>query len=153
MRHITQCRFKLTGKVSNWIFQNFCQPVREFLSIYVKDKKNLLSWYEHIDTFVLKQHSKRADSIYKYDKLHQNKLNVTKLLNCKLSYIYFIYLEKEMANHSSILAQETPWTKAEPGGLQSMGSQRVGHNLATEHWTQNDSLKGGECVFRSHPWL
>ena len=33
-------------------------------------------------------------------------------------------LEKEMATHSSILAWTTPWTE-EPGGLQSMGSQRV----------------------------
>ena len=36
-------------------------------------------------------------------------------------------LEEEMAPHSSILAWEIPWTE-EPGGLQSMGSQRVGHN-------------------------
>ena len=36
-------------------------------------------------------------------------------------------LEKEMAPHSGILAWEIPWTE-EPGGLQSMGSQRVGHN-------------------------
>ena len=35
-------------------------------------------------------------------------------------------LEKEMANPSSILAWETPWTE-EPGGLQSMELQRVGH--------------------------
>ena len=35
-------------------------------------------------------------------------------------------LEKEMATHSSILAWRTPWTE-EPGRLQSMGSQRVGH--------------------------
>ena len=33
-------------------------------------------------------------------------------------------LEKEMATHSSILAWEIPWTE-EPGGLQSMGLQRV----------------------------
>ena len=39
--------------------------------------------------------------------------------------------EKKMATHSSILAWEIPWTE-EPGGLQSMGSQRVGHNLATK---------------------
>ena len=37
-----------------------------------------------------------------------------------------------MATHSSILAWEIPWTE-EPSGLQSMGSQRVGHNLETEH--------------------
>ena len=36
-------------------------------------------------------------------------------------------LEKEMATHSSILAWKIAWTE-EPGGLQSMGSQRVGHN-------------------------
>ena len=36
-------------------------------------------------------------------------------------------LEEEMATHSSILAWEIPWIE-EPGGLQSMGSQRVGHN-------------------------
>ena len=36
-------------------------------------------------------------------------------------------LEKEMATHSSILAWRTPWTQ-EPGGLQSTGLQRFGHN-------------------------
>ena len=35
-------------------------------------------------------------------------------------------LEKEMATHSSILAWKIPWME-EPGGLQSMGPQRVGH--------------------------
>ena len=36
-------------------------------------------------------------------------------------------LEEVMATHSSILAWKIPWTE-EPGGLQSMGSQRVGHD-------------------------
>ena len=36
-------------------------------------------------------------------------------------------LEEEMATHSSILAWELPWTE-ESGGLQSMGSQRIGHD-------------------------
>ena len=35
-------------------------------------------------------------------------------------------LERGMATHSSILAWRIPWTE-KPGGLQSMGSQRVGH--------------------------
>ena len=35
--------------------------------------------------------------------------------------------EEEMATHSSILAWKIPWTE-EPGGLQSMGLQRVGHD-------------------------
>ena len=44
-------------------------------------------------------------------------------------------LEEEMATHSCILAWTIPWTE-EPGGLQSMGSQRIGHdwsNLAYMH--------------------
>ena len=40
-------------------------------------------------------------------------------------------LEKEMATHSSILSWRIPWTE-EPGGLQSMRSQRVRHNLASK---------------------
>ena len=42
-----------------------------------------------------------------------------------------------MATHFSILAWRIPWTE-EPGGLQSMGSQRVGHDLATKQ-QQNKS--------------
>ena len=40
-------------------------------------------------------------------------------------------LKEEMATHSTVLAWEIPWTE-EPGGLQPMGLQRVGHNLATK---------------------
>ena len=41
-------------------------------------------------------------------------------------------LDKWMATHSSILAWRIPW-REEPGGLQSIGSKRVGHELATKH--------------------
>ena len=41
-------------------------------------------------------------------------------------------LEKKMATHSSILAWKIPWTE-EPGDLQSIGLQRVRHDLETEH--------------------
>ena len=40
-------------------------------------------------------------------------------------------LVKEMATHSSILSWEIPWTEG-PGGLQFLGSQRVGHDLVTK---------------------
>ena len=43
-------------------------------------------------------------------------------------------LEKGMATHSSILASRIPWTE-EPGGLQSMESHRVGHDWATNTFT------------------
>ena len=49
-----------------------------------------------------------------------------------------------MATHSSTLAWEIPWTE-EPGGLQSMGSQRVGHDLATKHSTHaHTAIQKGE---------
>ena len=40
-------------------------------------------------------------------------------------------LEEEMATHSSILAWKMPWTE-NPGGIQSLGPQRVGHGYVTE---------------------
>ena len=49
-------------------------------------------------------------------------------------------LEKQMATHASILAWRIPRTK-EPGGLQSTGSQRVGHNWATSLFTIMESRK------------
>ena len=50
----------------------------------------------------------------------------TRLSDFTLTF-HFHALEKEMATHSSILAWKMSWTE-KPGGLQSMGSQRVGHN-------------------------
>ena len=48
-------------------------------------------------------------------------------------------LEKEMSTHSNIPVWRTPWTE-ETGGLQSMGSERVGHNLVTEQQQQKKTL-------------
>ena len=48
--------------------------------------------------------------------------------------LHFWPLEKEMATHFSTLAWKMPWME-EPGRLQSMGSQRVGHNWATSPFT------------------
>ena len=62
------------------------------------------------------------------------------------------FLEKEMATHSSILAWKIPWTE-EPGRLQSMGSQRVGHDWETSlcftslHFTLDQSTSLS-CHFR-----
>ena len=50
----------------------------------------------------------------------------TRLSDFPLTF-HFHALEKETATHSSILAWRIPWTE-EPGGLQSMGLRRVGHD-------------------------
>ena len=52
-------------------------------------------------------------------------------------------LEKEMATHSGIFAWEIPGTRV-PGGLQSMGLQRVTQNLATE---QQQAMLTTMCLY------
>ena len=52
-------------------------------------------------------------------------------------------LEKEMATHSSTLAWKIPWME-EPGRLQSMGSQRVGHTTERLHFHFMTKLLSGE---------
>ena len=61
-------------------------------------------------------------------------------------------LEKEMATHLSILAWRIPWTE-EPGGLQSMGLQRAGHDWATNTHTPESwiSLKITTFISLSQP--
>ena len=67
-------------------------------------------------------------------------------------------LEMEMATHSSILALRIPWT-VEPGRLQSMRSQRVGHNewlTLSHHWYRTQGFIYWQCwflrLFVKHLW-
>ena len=57
-------------------------------------------------------------------------------------------LEKEMATHSSVLAWSIPWME-EPGRLQSMGSQRVGHDWATSFPFQLPNFRVLEIMCRT----
>ena len=56
-------------------------------------------------------------------------------ITCQVSFILIPSLKKEMVTHSSILAWKIPWIE-EPGSLQSMGLQRVRHDLATKQQQQ-----------------
>ena len=55
-------------------------------------------------------------------------------------------LEKGMSTHSSLLAWGIPWTE-EPGGLQSTGSQRVGHDRETNTFTLSLSRRTSQVNF------
>ena len=57
-------------------------------------------------------------------------------------------LEKEMATHSSTLARKIPWTE-EPGMLQSIGSQRVGHSDSTFTFPAANGLPSQSQVIKS----
>ena len=59
-------------------------------------------------------------------------------------------LEEEMATHSKILSGKIPWTE-EPSGLQSMGSQRIRHNLATKHISVQFSSVAQSCLTLCDP--
>ena len=70
----------------------------------------------------------------------QKCFSLTKFYHTLLYIYYILKMEKEMATHSGVLAWRIPWTE-EPGGLQSNGSRRVGHDWATSlslftftHW-------------------
>ena len=58
-------------------------------------------------------------------------------------------MEQGMAAHSGILAWRIPWTE-EPGGLQSTGSQRVGHNQAQGTSTGAKAMRASKsCISRN----
>ena len=61
-------------------------------------------------------------------------------------------MEREMATRSNILAWEIPWTE-DPGRLQSMGSQRVGHDLVTEQHNNKNGLNKAYCTFANRQLL
>ena len=64
-----------------------------------------------------------------------------------------IPLQEEMTTHSNILAWKIPWTE-EPGGPQSMGSHRVGHDLEIEHpYTRIRHLSRGSLLCFSYFFL
>ena len=59
-------------------------------------------------------------------------------------------LEKEIATHPSILAWRIPWTE-EPGGLHSMGSQRVGHDWSDSRMSRLEKTKH-HTIYRQAIW-
>ena len=59
-------------------------------------------------------------------------------------------LEKELANHSSILAWEIPWTE-EPGGLSILGLQTIRRNLATTTATTVPDITSSSIY--TWPWM
>ena len=59
--------------------------------------------------------------------------------------------KRAWSNTPVFLPGESPWTE-EPVGLQSMGLQRVGHDLATKHSTANSPPRAPEFMASSAPW-
>ena len=83
------------------------------------DTTERLNWTELTDIY------QKINIITVYTKRTKEKVTAQEMFT-----IYISYKEKAMAPHSSTLAWKIPWME-EPGRLQSVGSQRVGHNWAT----------------------
>jgi len=79
------------------------------------------------DVLITKDTELRQKEICTHRPCSNNSYLPLASLYCLVTFL----MEKEMAIHSDILAWRIPWTE-EPGGLQSMGWQRVRHNWATE---------------------
>ena len=94
-------------------FFNICKSISVIHHISKpKDKNNMIISIHAGKTFDKIQHPFMIKTLQKMG-IEGTYLNIVK--------------EKEMATHSSTLAWRIPWTK-EPGGLQSMGLQRVRHD-------------------------
>ena len=104
-----QWRFSFRTRDQAWSLKSFC--VAEFYSSLKRDRQSF--WHRH----------------QKGDGECPNSLVLSRP---------HILLEKEIATHSSTFAWRIPWTK-EPGRLQSMGSQRVRYDWATN--THSHSLE------------
>ena len=77
--------------------------------------------------------------------VHEVAKSQTRLSDFTLAF-HFHALEKEMATHSSVLALRIPGT-VEPGGLPSMGSQRVGHD-----WSDLAAAAANMGIFLRKNW-
>ena len=81
-----------------------------------------------IEIFFIREINSRSSVHHQKYKLNNSTNNYEAFILCLG---LDLYLEEEITTHSSILAWKIPWTE-QPGGLQSMGSQRVPHDLATK---------------------
>ena len=112
--------------------------VHMFSFVYILNKT--VSWkYPLFDDSHPKRHELVSDCGFDLD--HTDDESCQAHFHVPISHLYVFFwgkksisftspLEKGMANHSSILAWRIPWTE-EPGRLQSMGSQRIGHDRVT----------------------
>ena len=78
-------------------------------------------------TFLLAVHKSPISSPYIHTSLVDQMVKNLHAVSPRFDLFVRKTLEKRMATHSSILSWRTPWTE-EPGGLQPMGLQRVGHD-------------------------
>ena len=112
-----------------------------------QDSKKLFCGYQQTDS-KFKQKDKRSKTAWYYER--RASLAAQRLKHLPAMQETWVRslgqedpLDKEMATHSNILAWRIPWRK-EPGRLQSMGSQRVGHDWATSlslSW-KNNKIRG-----------
>ena len=114
--HLAHCR----GQPLNWRCHNFWFPTNLTIQLTRSDDSSQV--ISQNNSLIIPRASLRAQAV---KNLPANAEDSGLIPGSGRS------LEKETATHSSIFAWEIPWTE-EPGGLQSMGLQRVRHDFTTE---------------------
>ena len=132
---------------------NVYSAVYQLYSVKLEEKNNKIKKFKCKNAYVYRKCQGKAHLNWSLDSSQRptwygvgglsacwKQLWQSKELRCRFRCSYSIWAEKATAPHSSTLAWKIPWTE-EPGGLQSMGLLRVGHDWATSlslftflHW-------------------
>ena len=152
------CFFRAVGLATKWrekhkdFLYPLPQPVHSlpmiYIPLYTVPSLQLMNWHWHSNchpesTVYLRVHPQSCTFCW-FRQMYNNKRSslvaqtVKNLPAMQETWVWSLGqkdpLKKGMATYSSILAWRIPWTE-EPGGLQSMGLQRVGHDQATNTHT------------------
>ena len=138
---IALTRRTFVSKVMSLLFNTLSRFVIAFLP---RNKHLLILWLMSLSTVILKPPKIKSVTVYIFSPFICQEA-VKHLSTMRETWVWALGwedpLEREMAIHSSTIAWKIPWTE-EPGRLQSMGSQRVGHDWAT---SLSHSLSGTRC--------
>ena len=114
-------RWTFDGKIVSLLLNIFS---RLFITFLPRSKRLLISWLQSPSAVILEPRKIKSATV-SLSICHEVIGLDAMILFFKA--MYSSELEKEMAIHSSAIAWKVPWTE-EPGGPQSMGSLRVGHD-------------------------
>ena len=125
---IALTRWTFVDKVMSLLFNMLSWLVIIFIPM---SRRLLISWLQSPSAVILEPQKIKSATVSTSPSIcHEVMGPDAMILVFWINAYIYIYMEKEMAAHSSILAWKIPWME-EPGGLQSMGSQRVRHDWVT----------------------
>ena len=130
-------KHQLQVDMQQWLVQNWARSTSRLYTVIllINLYAEYIMWNARLDESQIRiKIARRNINNFRYAGASLVALRVKCLPTMRETWIRYLgqedRLEKEMATHSSSLAWKIPWTE-KPGRLQSMGSQRVGHDWVT----------------------